>query len=368
MKRLDVATVADFRSRGQSGPFASSSELFEARTLLFLGSWLENAGAARDWPLHLCCIGEPPETVVKLAHRCGAKIYRCLPWENEEMGPTFNKFRAFDIQAETPRLLMLDVDTIILQDLSPYAELPDGLCLLPNLINYICLESWTRVYQDLGLSVPSERWQSALCYYGGKHYPGEPHPGYSEPMPPYFNAGVIVAPWDSQLAQAWPSFAKELQKRYHGRSGDFRFLLFDEGSLALAVTELRGRGIPFTPLPPALHGHVLFYLSGAVTHSQVALFHATGLFRKRGSTASFDAIDELQLWAESQGERRASFPNCGPQQLREFQKLVRQLEGLMQRHVYPVMNSYDWKKTVLRTLRRHLLRPLLRLLRRLRQR
>ena len=61
MQGIDVVTVPDFQW--------PASELFEVRTRLFLGSWLENAGAAREWPLHLACIGEPPPSVVVSAAR-----------------------------------------------------------------------------------------------------------------------------------------------------------------------------------------------------------------------------------------------------------------------------------------------------------
>ena len=66
MRGADVVTVPDFQG--------ANPALFEARTLLFLGSWLENAGSAREWPLHLACIGEPPESVRRLAERCNAIV------------------------------------------------------------------------------------------------------------------------------------------------------------------------------------------------------------------------------------------------------------------------------------------------------
>ena len=49
---IDVVTVPDFSGQ--------AARTFEARTLLFLASWMANAGKARSWPLHLACIGQPP--------------------------------------------------------------------------------------------------------------------------------------------------------------------------------------------------------------------------------------------------------------------------------------------------------------------
>ncbi|MCG8604246.1 hypothetical protein MJD09_04500, partial [bacterium] len=49
-------------------------EVFEARTLYFLAAWIENAGLAKDFPLHLACIGRPPSTVRHLGDRCNASI------------------------------------------------------------------------------------------------------------------------------------------------------------------------------------------------------------------------------------------------------------------------------------------------------
>ena len=63
---LDVVVVPDFAGSGR--------RIFEACTLLFLGSWLEHRGASRDWPLHMVCIGDPPAGVAALAERCGAQL------------------------------------------------------------------------------------------------------------------------------------------------------------------------------------------------------------------------------------------------------------------------------------------------------
>ncbi len=63
---FDVVTVPDFAG--------ANAHIFEARALFFLASWMERAGAAKEFPVHLACIGEPPESVRWLAERAGASI------------------------------------------------------------------------------------------------------------------------------------------------------------------------------------------------------------------------------------------------------------------------------------------------------
>ena len=66
MSAIDVVVCPDFE-----GPL---SRVFEARTLLFLGSWLEHRGASRSWPLHVVCTGAPPASVRELTEHCGGSV------------------------------------------------------------------------------------------------------------------------------------------------------------------------------------------------------------------------------------------------------------------------------------------------------
>ena len=79
---FDVVTVPDFSGK--------NARLFELRALFFLAFWLEYAGSCRDYPLHLACIGPPPESVRRLAARCNAAITIHNPVQANH-GQTINK-------------------------------------------------------------------------------------------------------------------------------------------------------------------------------------------------------------------------------------------------------------------------------------
>ena len=82
MNAFDVVIVPDFSGKAKT--------TFEARTLYFLASWLECAGKSREFPLHLACIGEPPESVRALAKQCDARISLHAPM-GEDVGVFANK-------------------------------------------------------------------------------------------------------------------------------------------------------------------------------------------------------------------------------------------------------------------------------------
>src|ERR1051325_3921722 len=95
-KRLmfDVVIVPDFSGK--------RARAFEARTLLFLASWIEFAGRARGFPLHVACIGEPPASVRWLVDRCGALISVHEPVGDGLRGSA-NKLRGLEVDARTDR-------------------------------------------------------------------------------------------------------------------------------------------------------------------------------------------------------------------------------------------------------------------------
>src|SRR4051812_1748261 len=126
MPQVDVVIVPDFRG--------NSARIFEIRTLLFLGSWLEHTGGSRDWPVHVACIGKPPDSVVELARRCGARITQHDNLSTPR-SRTLNKLRGLEITPRTEHLFLLDVDIIIQNDLSPLLDLRGSIAALPEYKN-----------------------------------------------------------------------------------------------------------------------------------------------------------------------------------------------------------------------------------------
>ncbi len=194
-ERFDVVIVPDFLGR--------SAPVFEARTLFFLASWLENAGRAREFPLHLACIGEPPPAVRYLTSRCDAAISVHQP---VEAGSSLNKLRGLEIQGREERVLLLDVDIIVCGDFSRLGEIGHCIAASPAGKPRVPERYWERIYRALGLERPSER---IACILGELNcpplkvvdYPGQNSALHA--MTPYYNSGVIFVPWEADLRRLW---------------------------------------------------------------------------------------------------------------------------------------------------------------------
>ena len=156
---LQVVAVPDFSS-------PERARVFEARTLLFLGSWLERAGQARSFPLRLACIGSVPSSVQRLAEHCGATV-EVYPPLGLTGSLTANKLRGLEVAGQPGQLLMLDTDVFILGDFSPLAaEIPAGLAAAPAGSKWVPEALWQRIYQHLDLPTPEERTAMPRVEYG----------------------------------------------------------------------------------------------------------------------------------------------------------------------------------------------------------
>lgn len=286
----DVVTVPDF-----SGPAAT---LFEARTLLFLGSWMDCAGAARSWPLHLACIGEPPERVRRLAERAGAHISLHEPLEGGRV-PTYNKLRGFEVERRRERLLLVDTDVIFLGDPSPLDALEPRLSLIPAGSHRIPLALWEKTCAALERPVPEKRF---LCERGelADRLPERAvhGPRHREPMAPYYNSGVLMVPWKDadaflavwlrtmrRLVELFPPEVKENQK----------ISKEDQCGLALAVDEWERERGPCQRLPRALHANWLPVMAGVLRADEIAVYHAVH-FLRLGDPERFDPLGEVDAY------------------------------------------------------------------------
>ncbi len=289
MRGADVVTVPDFQG--------STSALFEARSLLFLGSWLENAGAAREWPLHLACIGEPPPRVRALAERCGARISVHAPVARGQ-APTRNKLRGFDVKPETDRILLLDVDVLVLGDPSPVLALEPGLAVAPAGSHRIRLDMSERVYAAVGEPLPEER---ILCvraeladrlperaWHGRRHL---------EPMVPYYNSGVLALPWRDVpgFVETWEDYQDRLARQFPLDDPTHRKIsIEDQFGFALTVGRCRRQGLPLVRLPGSLHGTWMHLMAGDVSLADARLYHAVHLLRLGGGGP--DWLREVDLY------------------------------------------------------------------------
>ena len=271
---FDIVLVPDF-----SGPQAPT---FAARSLLFLAAWLEHAGETRSFPLHLACIGEPPDRVRSLAEMSGAILSLHKPVQLEPSGMA-NKLRGFEAPLQTGHLLLLDVDTIILGDLSGLADLGDFLSAAPAIAYRVPEEYWQRIYSALELHLPPEWWIACLLDEMANHPRGTYHlPGSGclcRPMPPYYNSGVLWAPQSSGLERLWAEDILRIPALF--TSGDPSWHTVgecDQAGLATAITRLRKRGVNFQRLPDAWHVTQVHLFNNWLPLRQVRIFHAIKLF------------------------------------------------------------------------------------------
>jgi hypothetical protein len=288
----DVVSVPDF-----SG---SAAGIFEARTLLFLGSWLDHAGAARGWPVHLACVGEPPASVRDLAARCDARITLHAALEGGRV-PTYNKLLGFDIQPETDRLLLVDTDVIFLGDPSGLDALDDRLSLVPAGSHRVTLSTWEEVCGALGIPIPEQRIVSqrgelaarlpVRAVHGAKH---------RLPMVPYYNSGVMMVPWAqaAELRERWLTWMHRLVELFPPEEPrNQKISKEDQFGLALTIDEWEREHGAIQRLPAPLHASWILVMAGALRADEVALYHAVH-FLRRGDPERFDPLHEVDLYRD----------------------------------------------------------------------
>ncbi len=308
---VDVVVVPDFAGSGR--------RIFEARTLLFLGSWLEHRGASRDWPLHLVCIGDPPAGVAALAERCGAQVSTRL--ELTLRGQRYlNKLRGLEVESATGRILLLDADTVVLNDLAPACANLKGFAALDAATNRIPCALWEELYELAGTEPPEARVLPLIAQLEDALPPSVMREPFREAIPAHYNTGVLLVPSDCRLREHWERVARLLDERYTGVDEQHDHIVRnDQPSLSVAVALLRDDGVPLVSLPYPLHGFDLLYAAGVLSYEETAAYHAKTFFRRDKKAVVLDPLREVDLYRHSQVPRL--YPESGRQ------RLARRLRG-----------------------------------------
>lgn len=270
---LDLATVPDF--------LGTKSHIQEGQTLFFLASWIDNAGQGRRFPLHLACIGEPPSSVRYLAEQAGAQVTVHAPVSLRAGHHVGNKLRGFEVAAQTDRLFLVDVDTLVLSDLGPLAELTDCLAAAPDDCPRVSEALWRTIYPALGLPWPQERTACIAAELGLPRFPGRLQ-GFRVPrrelgqMLPYHNGGAVLAPWACGLRQLWEENYHRIAALFDERQGPLGNIhTSDQASLAVSIEMLKARGWGFRRLPDRFNVRWRHLFAGAVPVDEIAVLHAT---------------------------------------------------------------------------------------------
>ena len=279
--RFDVAVVPDFSPE--------QSRRFEILTLLFLASWLKSSEKNRDLPLHLVCIGEPPDTVRNLGKRARAQI---TVHEPHRYGGFANKLRGFEIEPLTDHLLLLDADMLVMGNLTPLAGIlgestvsaavSNGPCLVPPQKN-------RELYKILNLQYPTESCPPldiALDTNFSENF------AETTEFPPFYNGGIVFSPWDSNLGQTWGSHLETLRELTVKRARRS-----NQPSLATSIAAVRERGYDFRLLPDAYHARWQHVAAGILKTADIKLLHTCGFGRwssKGNNNTSRQEIDIYQ--------------------------------------------------------------------------
>jgi len=267
---FDVITVPDFSGKDDT--------VFEARTLVFLASWLENAATSHAYPLHLACIGSPPASVRRLAARCNARITIHEPLRLRHDHHVGNKFRGLEIEPETDRFLLLDVDTAILSDLAPLATFGDCVAACPDDAPNVTAKDWATIYTAFDLPLPPTI-QPLVCELDLPRYPRRMM-GYEagdeqiEAMLPYYNGGVVFAPWACGLRERWQENILRIASLYDERHETRKWIhQSDQAALAVTIQMLASEGWAFRRLPDAFNARWQHLYAGRPDLDEIAVMH-----------------------------------------------------------------------------------------------
>jgi hypothetical protein len=287
----DVVIVPDFCSEGPA---------FESRTLLFLASWIET-GSAREAALTLACVGYPPQSVQAMAEYAGARTEIFEP-SALPIGAFANKLRGFETKAFAPNLLLLDVDTCLLQ--APHwTELhKHRISIMPAGLPLITEGDWRRVYKVLNIEMPENRILSKIYeFFGDKALSFVPEDVRDQlmEMVPYYNSGSIWIPHSSRLPEVWSRHTSCIHKAFQNDTTIKRNVPYsDQISLATALQEVIAIGEVFEPLPVSWNGIMMALKSGAIEYEDIIVLHMIGSLR--GPTRPAGLLEELDRYLARQ--------------------------------------------------------------------
>ena len=301
---MDAVIVPDFT--------AEHPAVFEARTLFFLASWLEvfgEAGAGAMKP-HLCCIGEPPESVRRLAAQAGAGVSVHAPvpglW-----GGFANKLRGLEAPVSGERLLLLDADVLVLRGLEGLGKIGSDFAAAAAGKPQVPLDVWRLIYETLELPLPTERMASVRGKLGlGVETVFNPYDGQADEtaaMLPYYNSGVVLVRRDGGLREQWEEHLRRIAALAADNAtlAPFHAVIYgDQVALATSLQALRAQGRSFESLPDEFNARLVHFRAGAMRWEQARLFHATGFLKGMCERADLSAAVEkyARRWAEAMAE------------------------------------------------------------------
>ena len=221
-----------------------------------------------------------------MAEKCGAAITIHKPLLN---GGFYNKLRGLEIKGTTAHGLLLDVDILLLANISSLASLLDSNCISAAVENdaHLCNHQWLDVYAYFGITPPQERISTLNAMLKG-YIPSER--GCDESAThafPYYNAGVISFPWQCglDLRNLWEDSIEKIKvllnaKNQKGIEYIKRAYSSNQPALAITIELLKQQGYQFGYLPNETHTRWQHIYLDLVNPEQIKLIHTIGSFRR----------------------------------------------------------------------------------------
>lgn len=204
----------------------------QAARLLLSIRWF--GGQVAGAPFFLCTTGTLPAAAESFFRNHGATIV-VVERVSEKHGPS-NKIRFLELPVleNWQHILLLDCDTIVVQDPSPYLNCP-GLAAKIADLPTITVEDFEELFSMFRMEMPAQRLE---------------HDMRKQACIPYLNSGVIVlnSVWRERLVTEWNNYNEAILEKWDSIS--MTSFYNDQASLALAI---QSTGIPLTLLPSAMN-------------------------------------------------------------------------------------------------------------------
>jgi len=281
---LDLISVADFR-----GP---QRLLFLWRALFQIASWLESGQQSSGHTFHLVCIGEPEPCLQHLAGQAGIQIHSRQPrnsipleqcsgrteLEHQLLAGMDNKFQGLTVPPTRDAFILMDVDVFFVRPLSGAVLLPERLGAAPAHAPHFPKTLWRQFADALDCPLP-QRHIPSLRHELGLGLREEEYPGQAkelDAMVPYYNGGIVLAPWESPVVQDWPELTHRLlQTCSHLPTGTSKTVadVCDQVALSLALEKIHretGREVTLSGVHHATFHHLG---TGRLRWLEVQLYH-----------------------------------------------------------------------------------------------
>lgn len=196
-------------------------------------------GKIADAHFVLCTTGKLPDETEDFFRRHGAEIVLVERFSTEHGPSNKIKFLENDSLDKWENILLLDCDTVIVQDPSLFLE-TEGLSVKIADLPTVKTEQFRELFDLFELDMPSESYIHEVA---------------GVPCLPYFNSGVVLlnSKWRERFVKAWVYYNNAIIKNWDVLKLS-RFFT-DQASLTLAVVST---SIPFSLLDNALNfpGHL----------------------------------------------------------------------------------------------------------------